>query len=37
MSFNFAETVGNPEPGTLLMFGTGIVGVAALLRRKFRR
>jgi len=35
MSFNFAQTVGTPEPGTLVMFGTGIVGLAGLLRRKF--
>lgn len=28
-------TGGNaPEPGTLMMFGTGIVGMAGLLRRK---
>jgi len=35
MSFNFAQTVGTPEPGTLVMFGTGIVGLAGLLRRRF--
>ena len=34
MSFNFAQTVGTPEPGTLVMFGTGIVGLAGFLRRK---
>jgi hypothetical protein len=35
MSFNLAQTVGTPEPGTLVVFGTGIVGLAGLLRRKF--
>ena len=34
MSFNFAQTVGTPEPGTLVMFGSGIVGLAGFLRRK---
>ena len=35
ISFNFAQTVSTPEPGTLLMLGTGIVGLAGLIRRKF--
>jgi hypothetical protein len=35
MSFNFAQTVGTPEPGTLAMFGTGVLGLAGLLRHKF--
>lgn len=25
-----------PEPGTFLMFGTGLVGIAGIVRRKFR-
>lgn len=28
-------TAATPEPGTLVMFGTGVVGLAGLLRRKF--
>jgi hypothetical protein len=35
MSFNFAQTVGTPEPGTLVMFGSGALGLVGLLRRKF--
>lgn len=35
MSFNFQQTIGTPEPGTLLMFGSGVIGLAGLLRRKF--
>jgi PEP-CTERM motif len=35
MSFNFQQTVGSPEPGTLVMFGSGVLGLAGLLRRKF--
>ena len=34
MSFNFTQTVGTPELGTLVMFGTGVVGLAGFLRRK---
>jgi hypothetical protein len=29
---NFNPT---PEPGTLIMFGSGVIGLAGLLRRKF--
>ena len=28
-------TPGTPEPGTLVMFGSGVIGLAGLLRRKF--
>jgi hypothetical protein len=29
------QTSPTPEPGTLLMFGSGVVGLAGMLRRKF--
>ena len=35
MSFNFQQTVGTPEPGTLVMFGSGLLGLAGFARRKF--
>ena len=35
MSFNFQQTVGTPEPGTLVMFGTGLLGLFGAARRKF--
>lgn len=28
--------MGTPEPGTLAMFGSGVIGLAGMLRRKFR-
>jgi len=28
-------TPGVPEPGTLVMFGSGVIGLAGMLRRKF--
>jgi hypothetical protein len=28
-------SITTPEPGTLVMFGTGIVGIAGIMRRKF--
>ena len=31
---NFEYTSSTPEPGTLVMFGSGIVGLAGILRRK---
>jgi PEP-CTERM motif len=30
-----SSTPGTPEPGTLVMFGSGVIGLAGLLRRKF--
>jgi PEP-CTERM motif len=30
-----SSTPGTPEPGTLVMFGSGVVGLAGLLRRRF--
>jgi hypothetical protein len=30
-----SATPGTPEPGTLVMFGSGVIGLAGLLRRKF--
>jgi len=37
MSFNFAQTVGGgvPEPGSLVMLGSGVIGLLLLRRRKF--
>jgi len=32
-----SSTPGVPEPGTLAMFGSGVVGLAGMLRRKFLR
>ena len=26
-----------PEPGSMLLFGSGLIGIAALVRRRFRR
>ena len=31
-----SATPGTPEPGTLVMFGSGVVGLAGLLRRKMK-
>jgi hypothetical protein len=36
MSFNFSQTL-TPEPGTLVMLGTGVLGLAGFARRKFMR
>lgn len=35
MSFNFAQTVGTPEPSSLILLGSGILGLAGVVRRKF--
>jgi hypothetical protein len=35
VSFNFAQTVGTPEPGALVILGTGVLGLAGFVRRKF--
>jgi hypothetical protein len=37
VDINLKVTATTPEPGTLLMMGTGIAGFAGLLRRKFAR
>ena len=34
---NLVVTAGTPEPGSLLLMGTGIAGFAGLLRRKFNK
>ena len=33
---SFIERLAVPEPGSLAMFGTGILGLGAVLRRKFQ-
>jgi hypothetical protein len=37
VDLNLVITPGVPEPGTLLMMGTGIAGFAGMLRRKFAK
>jgi hypothetical protein len=37
VDLNLVVTAGTPEPGTLLMMGTGIAGLAGMLRRKFAK
>jgi hypothetical protein len=32
-----AQVNDTPEPGSLLLFGTGLLGMAGLLRHKLRR
>ena len=34
LSFNYQQVLGTPEPGTLVMLGTGVLGLAGMLRRK---
>ena len=36
LSFNYQQVLGTPEPGTLVMLGTGVLGIAGLIRRKIR-
>jgi hypothetical protein len=35
MSFNFAQTLPSPEPSSLILLGSGILGLAGVVRRKF--
>jgi hypothetical protein len=37
LSFNYQQVLGTPEPGTLVMLGTGVLGLAGMLRRKIAR
>ena len=37
LSFNYQQVLGTPEPGTLVMFGSGILGLAGVIRRKLTR
>jgi len=37
ITYDYTGTAFTPEPGTLTMFGTGLLGLAGLLRFKFRK
>jgi hypothetical protein len=34
LAFSLYKTVGTPEPGSLMLLGTGIIGIAGVIRRK---
>jgi hypothetical protein len=34
LSFNYQQVLGTPEPGTLVMLGTGVLGLAGMVRRR---
>jgi sugar lactone lactonase YvrE len=36
LSFNYQQVLGTPEPGTLVMLGTGVLGLASVIRRRIR-
>jgi DNA-binding beta-propeller fold protein YncE len=36
LSFNYQQVLGTPEPGTLVMLGTGVLGLAGVIRRNIR-
>jgi hypothetical protein len=37
VTYDYNPPSGTPEPGTLTLFGTGLLGLAGLVRRKFAR
>ena len=34
---NFGQSFATPEPGTLTLFGAGLIGIAGLIRRKLKK